>query len=265
MLAIIIGWCLMAFVMAALWQWQRRSGDAGIVDVAWGLGVAALATGYAVVSDGHPTRRFVVALLAILWAVRLSGYILVRVMTLPEDGRYQTMKQEWGGDAQRKLFAFFQMQALASVIFSLPMWFAVRGKEPLSGWDFAGILLWFIAIGGETIADRQLAIFRGNPGNRGMVCNIGLWRYSRHPNYFFEWLHWWSYVLLSIGASWGWLTLIGPLLMLYFILYVTGIPPTEAQALRSRGDAYREYQRTTSPFVPWFPLGRKSTVQGMNS
>ena len=103
------------------------------------------------------------------------------------------------------------------------------------------------------LADRQLSAFRMNPANRGQVCRQGMWRYSRHPNYFCEWLHWWAYVLLAVGAAGGWLNVLGPVLMLYFLHKVTGIPPTEAQALKNRGEAYREYQRTTSIFFPWPP------------
>ena len=107
-------------------------------------------------------------------------------------------------------------------------------------------------IGGESIADAQLARFRSQPASRGKVCEAGLWRYSRHPNYFFEWLHWWAYVMFAIGASHWWIALLlGPVLMLIFLLKITGIPHTEARALESRGQAYRQYQRTTSVSVPW--------------
>jgi steroid 5-alpha reductase family enzyme len=111
-------------------------------------------------------------------------------------------------------------------------------------------VLWAGAVLGETVADRQLAGFRADPANRGAVCRRGLWRLSRHPNYFFEWVQWWAYVLIGRGAP---LTLIGPAAMLVFLFRVTGIPYTERQALRSRGEAYREYQRATSAFVPWPP------------
>ena len=106
---------------------------------------------------------------------------------------------------------------------------------------------------GGAIADRQLRAFARDPANKGKVCDQGLWAWSRHPNYFFEWLHWFSYVLLCWQHPWGWLTVIAPLVMLYFILFVTGIPPTEKQALKSRPKSYRDYQRTTSPFFPWPP------------
>ena len=116
-----------------------------------------------------------------------------------------------------------------------------------------GLALGLLAIGGETLADRQLERFRLNPANRGKVCREGLWYYSRHPNYFFEWLYWWAFVLMGIGTSYGWWTLLGPLFMLLFLFKLTGIPYTEKQALASRGEAYRAYQKSTPMFFPWFP------------
>jgi steroid 5-alpha reductase family enzyme len=257
---IILGWISMAAVMGLLWLLQRRTGDAGIVDVAWGMGVGLLALFFVWGSDsGDLTRRVVIACLALCWALRLSVYILWRVLTMEEDGRYQTLKQGWGSAAQIKLFWFYQLQAIGSLLFALPMLIAARGTSPMGLSDFIGIGIWLVAIGGELIADWQLARFRANPENQGKVCREGFWNYSRHPNYFFEWLHWWAYVCLAISAPWGWLTIIGPLLMLHFIINVTGIPPTEAQALKSRGEAYRKYQQTTNAFFPWPPKMKQVT------
>jgi steroid 5-alpha reductase family enzyme len=115
------------------------------------------------------------------------------------------------------------------------------------------VLIWAVAVGGETLADRQLAAWRAAPANDGRTCRSGLWRYSRHPNYFFEWLHWWTYIPLAWGSPWWWLTLLGQALMLFTLFKVTGIPHTERQALASRGEDYRAYQRSTSVFIPWFP------------
>ncbi len=125
--------------------------------------------------------------------------------------------------------------------------------RPLGLLDGIGVVVWLVGLGGEAIADRQLAAFRADPRQRGRVCQAGLWRYSRHPNYFFEWLHWWGYVALAVHSPLWWMPLAGVAAMGYTITRVTGIPPTEAQAIRSRGDAYRAYQRTTSAFVPWPP------------
>ncbi len=252
--AIVTGLICMSGIMAALWWWQRRSGDAGIVDVAWSLGVAGTALLFSTsVADRNGPRTVAICLLVSVWAIRLSLFVLRRLWALPEDGRYTTLKKEWNEQAQRKLFWFYQMQAAASVLFALPMLVAFHNRSAWSGWDVAACVIGIVAIGGESLADWQLWSFRRNSQNKGRVCRAGLWNYSRHPNYFFEWLHWWAYVFFAGFASWGWWNLAFPLAMLYFILFQTGIPPTEKQALQSRGDAYRDYQRTTSAFVPWFP------------
>jgi steroid 5-alpha reductase family enzyme len=249
------GWLVMAAVMAVLWWVQRARRDAGVVDVGWAAGLGILAVLYAVLGSGDPPRRLLVAAMAGAWSLRLALYILVnRVIGKPEDSRYQALRAKWGNDAQSRFFAFFQLQALVDVIFSIAFLVAMRNpRTGLGTWDLAGVLVWVVAVGGEALADRQLAGFRADPANRGRTCRVGLWRASRHPNYFFEWLHWWAYVLVAVGSPWWALTLVGPALMLFFLFKVTGIPATEAQALTSRGDDYRDYQRTTSAFVPWFP------------
>jgi len=255
---VLSGWLVMAAVMIALWVVQRARRDAGVVDVGWAAGLGLLAVLYAVLAAGPPLRRLLVAAMAGAWSLRLAWYILVnRVLGKPEDGRYQTLRSKWGDRAQSRFFVFFQLQALVDMIFSLPYLVAMTNPTPgLGVWGLAGVLVWVVAVVGEALADRQLAAFRADPANRGRTCRVGLWRLSRHPNYFFEWLHWWSYVLLAVGSPWWALTLVGPALMLFFLFKVTGIPATEAQALASRGEDYRDYQRTTSAFVPWFPRRR---------
>ena len=250
---VLLAWLAAIAVFSAFWVVQKFTGDAGIVDVVWGASVGVLAIVFCVYGSGDPTRRIVIAVLASVWAVRLSGYVLLRVLKMPEDGRYVELKQAWGEQVGWKMFRFYQLQAFAAVLFSLPMLIAAANSSPLGLLDYLGIIVWVVAIVGESIADRQLHRFRMKPENKGGVCRNGLWYYSRHPNYFFEWLHWWSYVLLAITGSFGWLAIIAPLAMLHFILNVTGIPPTEKQSLKSRGDAYRRYQATTSAFFPWFP------------
>jgi steroid 5-alpha reductase family enzyme len=244
----------MAVLMVLLWEVQRRYGKAGIVDIVWAAGVGLLALLFTWQADGYLRRRFLIGLLAAAWAFRLASYLAVRVLGSAEDGRYEEMKRKWGAATQRNLFWFFQVQAFWSALFAAPILVAARNAQtPLAWTDFAGMLVWILAVYGEMTADRQLARFRSRGSNKGKVCRDGLWRYSRHPNYFFEWVHWWAYVLIGWGAPWGWLTLAGPATMLFFLMKVTGIPPTEENALRSRGEAYREYQRTTSAFFPWPP------------
>jgi steroid 5-alpha reductase family enzyme len=252
--ALFVGWLGAALVMAALWWVQTRPRDASPVDAAWAALLGVLALFYAAVGDGDPQRRLILGVLSAAWAFRLALYLLVnRVIGKPEDGRYAALRASWGANAQRNFFIFFQAQAGFDVVFSIPFLVVAFHRAPALAWtDWAGAAVIAIAILGESIADLQLARFRADPANRGRTCRAGLWNTSRHPNYFFEWLHWWAYPLLAAGSPWWWVTLLGPLFMIYLLFKVTGIPATEAQALRSRSD-YAEYQRTTSAFVPWFP------------
>jgi steroid 5-alpha reductase family enzyme len=241
--------------MTCLWLIQRKTRNAGIVDVAWAFGTGLLGAFFAWgVLDGDASRRLIVGLMALIWGGRLGFYLAVRVMSEAEDGRYQKLRIQWGEKVQVFLFAFFQIQALWAVIFSVPMLAAAANPTPGVRWfDWIGIFIWVVSMIGEAIADRQLARFRNDPANQGKVCATGLWRYSRHPNYFFESLHWWAYLFIAWGSPYWWVAVCGPFVMLFFLFKVTGIPPTESRALESRGDAYRRYQETTSVFFPWPP------------
>ena len=252
---ILLGWLAAACLMGLLWLVQLWTGDAGIVDVAWAAGVGLLSAAFAWFSPvGLPERKWLILAVVLVWAIRQAGYVLMRVLTMPEDGRYTALKEKWGPQAAWRMFRFYQLQAVGVVLFALPILIALRNPQPLFWLDWVGLAIGVLSIAGESLADWQLSRFRSQAANRGQVCNHGLWRYSRHPNYFFEWLHWWAYVCFAISNwPWGCLTLLGPLTMWYLITRVTGIPPTEAQSLKSRGEAYRRYQQTTSPFFPWFP------------
>lgn len=251
------GWLFAVALMFVLWLVERFKNDAGVVDIGWTLGIGVLAIYYAVCADGYLPRRVLVAAIASIWSFRLVLYILLdRILKDHEDGRYQELREHWGGGERAHFYflLFFESQSLLVVLFSLPMLvLAFDARPSIGGFEIAGVSVWMVAIVGESIADRQLARFRANPTTRGKVCQVGLWRTSRHPNYFFEWVHWWAYVLMSIGAPYGWVTLLGPVVMLLFLFKLTGIPATESHALKSRGEEYRAYQRSTSPFVPWFP------------
>jgi steroid 5-alpha reductase family enzyme len=254
---VLLGWAGMVVVMLALYVVQHVRRDAGVVDVGWALGVGALAVWYAFGATGEPERRILVAVLAWLWGARLGFYLLRnRVLARGEDGRYQMLRERWGARAPVNLFLFFQVQAAWAVMFSVPFLPVAYSRAPGFAWsDYVGIAVWLVAVGGESLADHQLARFRARPESKGKTCRAGLWRYSRHPNYFFEWTHWFAYVFLALGSPYVWVTFAGPVVMLLFLYKVTGIPYTEQRALLSRGDDYREYQRTTSAFFPWFPKG----------
>ncbi len=251
---VLVGWLAGALLMVVLHQIQRRTGDAGIVDIAWSLGVAGIAVLYALTLDVHPQRFWLVMAVVAVWALRLSWHVWHRFHRLAPDGRYLQLKRAWGNAAEWRMFRFYQMQAIGMVLFSGPILLALLNPNELSWLDALAVVVGFVSIAGESLSDWQLSKFRMNPQNKGQVCREGWWRYSRHPNYFFEWLHWWAYVLFAwTWWPWGLVAMAGPLAMWYFLTRVTGIPHTEAQSLKSRGEAYRTYQQTTNAFFPWFP------------
>lgn len=245
----------MMAVMLILWGLHLAVRNASIADVGFCAGLIAAVLWYAQHASGETERKLLVSLMACLYAGRLGFFILFnRVIGKEEDARYQRVRREWGESERLKMFGYFQLQAIAVAVFSLPFLVVIQNpRAPFGFAELAGFLLWILAVSGETVADWQLARFRSKSWNRGRVCREGLWYYSRHPNYFFEWLHWWAYVVMAVNAP-GWpLTWIGPVAMGWALLKATGIPFAEQQAITSRGEDYREYQRTTSAFVPWFP------------
>ena len=251
-LALLWVWALAVPMMALGWRWQQRNSNAGIVDVLWAAGLGGAAVLLASLSTGALLPRAALAVLGGSWSARLARHLWRRVGREAEDGRYRALRAHWQGN-QAKLFGFFQFQALLVPLFALPF-LAVATNEALTPkWFALGTAIWLVAVIGEAAADTQLARFRADPMNRGRVCRAGMWRYSRHPNYFCEWLHWFAYVALAVGSPLAWLAWAGPLLMYLFLRYLSGIPFTEAQALRTRGDDYRDYQRCTPMLFPWFP------------
>jgi steroid 5-alpha reductase family enzyme len=253
------GAAALVLMMFLVWLISMRSNNAGLVDVGWALGLVLLAVWYAWQGPGFPARRWIMAAMVVAWGLRLAIHLVRRIAREPEDGRYQQLRHEWqGSNVKLRFLLFFEVQALLDILLSLPVLIAAINPAPqLKAWEYAGIGLWLVAVIGESIVDAQLAAFRREPANHGQVCQRGLWNYSRHPNYFFEWFVWVAWAIYAIASPFGWLALICPSLMLFFLFRVTGIPATEAQALRSRGPEYARYQRTTSVFVPWF---KKSVV-----
>jgi steroid 5-alpha reductase family enzyme len=272
-------WAAVAFVMILVWIWAYRIKNAGIVDIFWAYnflviaGVIYFFTGAhesnSLLNTGstdssmpgwHTTiypllfsRLNVVCLLAALWSLRLGTYLLIRVGShlSAEEGRYKQLREEWAPNANLKFFIFFQMQALSNVFLALPFFIIALNPEPYFSWlECTGATIWFIAIIGEGLSDWQLARFKKDPANKGKVCQSGFWNYSRHPNYFFQLLLWIGVAIFALESPYGWIGLICPVTIAYLIFKVTGIPMTEEQALRSKGEAYREYQRTTSVFIP---------------
>ncbi|MDF7797870.1 DUF1295 domain-containing protein [Pontiellaceae bacterium B1224] len=250
-----------AFILfSILWIIQVIRNDAGVVDIGWTAGVGAMAIYAALVGDGWLPRRILVGTMGGIWSLRLVLYILKdRIIVEKEDSRYQRLRAHWGTKAHAWFFIFFTSQSLLVVLFALPFLAGASKAEPaLSIFDVLAVLVWLVAMGGEWLADLQLARFRNQSSNVGKVCRDGLWNHSRHPNYFFEWLHWFAYVLIGIGSPLFWLTLIGPIAMYVFLMKLTGIPHVERESLAKRGEAYRIYQETTPILIPW-PKKKKAS------
>jgi steroid 5-alpha reductase family enzyme len=248
-------------LMLVIWWLALRMNNLGIVDIAWAAAFAPVAVFYAAATQGDPVRRWLMAGMAALWSLRLGTHLYFRVIGHHphEDVRYAQMRAKWGKNLKRQTLFFFQLQAGLIVLLSTPFLIAGlderRGISPL---EWLGVAVWCIAVAGESLADRQLKQFRSRPENQGKICRAGLWNHSRHPNYFFEWLVWVGFFVFAWDSPGGCWTVLCPGLMLFFLLRVTGIPLTEELSVKSKGEAYREYQRTTSAFVPWF---RKKTDQ----
>jgi steroid 5-alpha reductase family enzyme len=250
---LLVGAVLACAVMAALWVLQVRTRDASHVDVAWAGLIACCGVLYGLLGDGDGAYRALAALLAAVWGFRLAGYLLVnRVLGKEEDGRYQALRRRWGAHLNRNFFWFFQFQAVFVVFFSLPFAFIAQDRGSLGALVWIGVGVWTLGNTGTIAADRQLARWRADPANRCKTARGGLWSWSRHPNYFFEWVTWIGNALVATASPWGWLAWSVPAVLLFLLFRVTGIPATEAQALRSRSD-YAEYQRETSAFVPLPP------------
>ena len=255
----------LAVIMLCAWLVQRKTGHTGWIDVfwTWGVGVAAVILSLAPFADQtRPhVRQVVIAALAGLWSMRLGWHIFQRTRATGDDPRYRHWIVQWGAAADRRMFWHLQTQALFGVLLCLCIVLAARNPLPgLRLQDFLGLLVLLTGLAGEAVADHQMRRYRRiSAGTKG-ICDIGLWRFSRHPNYFFEWLCWCAYPIVAIdfGGShpYGWFALFAPVCMYWLLTSVSGIPPLEQHMLRTRGDAYRAYRRRTNAFFPFrFRLG----------
>jgi steroid 5-alpha reductase family enzyme len=249
----------LSVLMAGAWMVQQRTGNSGWVDTIWTFSVGLVGAASAlwpIAGAGSAARQWLVAGLVALWSIRLGTHIAMRTRGITDDPRYAAFAADWGANASRRMFLFLQNQALGSIPLVFAIFVAAHAPAPeLRLQDVLGIAILIVAILGEGLADAQLRRFRQDPANKGKVCDVGLWRWSRHPNYFFEWFGWLAYpvIALSVGYGWGWASLLAPLFMYWILVHVTGIPPLEEQMLKSRGDRYRDYQARTSKFFPLPP------------
>ncbi len=247
----------MLLVMTASWATQKLTRNTGWVDVFWtyGTGIAGAAVALIpVVGDETvmPVRRWIVAAMIALWALRLGTFIAMRVARSPEDTRYRELRHKWGAAFDRNLFGFVLIQAPASLIFCAAPYLAARAARFEIGLqDVLALVIWIVAVAGETLADNQMKAFKAEPRNLGKICDTGLWAWSRHPNYFFEWIGWFAYPMMAISVddNLSWASLIAPAVMFVVLRFGTGVPPLERSMAASRGKAFEDYKARTSAFL----------------
>ena len=242
-------------IMLLVWLWAYKIKNAGVVDIFWSYNFPVIAIILLLLAPGFETRKLLICAMVIIAGIRLGTHLVIRITAHldVEEGRYQQLRKEWAPNPDRKFFFFFQFQAVSNVILAIPFFIiTLNTSTELSPVEYAGAGLWLISVLGEAIADAQLSAFKKDPKNKGKVCDTGLWGYSRHPNYFFEWLMWLSYFVFALASPYGYLAVISPAIILYLLLKVTGIPMTEEQSIRSKGEAFEKYPQKTSVFIPWF-------------
>lgn len=244
---------LLAFVL--LWLLSLRLKDAGIVDIFWGLGFAQIAIVAAALAPGYAWRKLLITELTVLWGLRLAAYLFWRNAGHGEDYRYQAMRRRAGARfALVSLYSVFGLQAALMWIVSLPVQVAQLGPTPdhLTWLDGFGALLWAVGITFEAVGDLQLARFKADPVNQGTVMDRGLWRYTRHPNYFGDACVWWGLYCIALATPRSAWTIVGPALMTFFLMRVSGVTLLERKLSKSR-PGYADYVRRTNAFFPWFP------------
>lgn len=246
-------------IMLLFWLVYLIQKQIDIVDIAWGLSFIMSALIYYILGDGYIWRKGLILFIVSVWSLRLVSYYIKRFQVGRDDPRYLEMIHNSTNpifgkieNIPLKVLFLFLVQGMMVTILSLPFALMNQNANPFfSTCEVFGLLIWMGGMVGEAVADSQLHTFKQNPTNTARVCEEGLWGYSRHPNYFFEWVIWVGYGIMALGSTYGWLGLISQGIILYLLLKVSGIPYTEAEALRTKGDAYRDYQDRVSPFIPW--------------
>ena len=253
----LIGLAVIMVMMGVLWLVSLRLKNSSIVDIFWGTGFVIAGWAYFLLTpEGFLARKLLMMSLVTIWGLRLSIYILRRNWRKPEDFRYQVWRKE-AGQAWwwRSFFKVFLLQGFLLWIISIPLLAAQYPQLPdhLTFLDFLGAFIWLIGFFFESMGDYQLSRFKADPANKGKVMDKGVWRYTRHPNYFGDSAQWWGYYLIALAAG-GWWTIYSPILMTLFLLRVSGVALLE-KTLETR-PGYKEYSERTSPFIPWFPKSK---------
>ena len=245
----------MTVAFAAAWAWAARADNYSWVDAAWAFGIGVASFVWLLGGKGDLMTRMMAALLVVSWSLRLGVYLCRRIRRMhpKEDPRYMKLRDAWKTRERSAFFLFFQVQGISVVLLALPFLAIAQHTGQVQLVGIIGACVAMVGLAGESLADHQKSVHKRSNPEIGSVCRSGLWRYSRHPNYFFEAVIWWGFYIMACGAPWGWATIHAPLIITWLLLRVTGIPPTEAAALAAKGDAYRAYQSTTSAFIPLPP------------
>ncbi len=254
-MAALVGLGAILATLTLVWLLSLRLRDASIVDICWGLGFVLVAWLYCLLSPALTPRSWLVASLVTLWGARLSWHIFRRNHGKAEDPRYRAMRASHGRAFWwRSLFTVFWLQAGILWFVALPLLVAVRATSPpaLTAMDGLGVLLFAVGFGFEVVGDHQLQRFAADPANRGQVLDRGLWRYTRHPNYFGDATLWWGLYVIAAATPGGWLTVLSPALMSFLLMRVSGVTLLE-DGLKASKPGYREYIARTPSFFPWFP------------
>lgn len=252
----------MVVVMIAAWAFGLAMKDGGWTDVfwTWGTTVTLAVSALWQVDGGQMLpRQWLAAGFMIVWGLRLGLYITPRVATHPEDARYAAFRTQWGANYARNMLFVTLPQAPATALLAFSVEIAAHDRTPHLGVrDAAAVAVFLAAIVGEYISDGQMKRFRADPANHGKLMDKGLWAWSRHPNYFFQWLGWMAYPVMALhpGDKLTWLTLLAPAVMFGLLRYVSGVPPLEESMLKTRGDLFRSYQARVSAFFPLPPKAK---------
>jgi steroid 5-alpha reductase family enzyme len=244
-----------AGLMLGVWLLSLVKKDASIVDTFWGLGFVLIAGVCWAIGEGYEPRRILITALTAAWGLRLASHIFWRNKGKGEDFRYRAMRARHGKRFPVvSLYSVFAVQGLLMWVISLPLQIAAISREParITWLDWTGAIVWLIGFAFESIGDLQLARFKAEPNNEGKVMDRGLWRYTRHPNYFGDALLWWGFFLIAMSTPGGVWTLISPLIMTGLLMKVSGVALLEKTLIKTKPE-YRGYVRRTNAFFPWLP------------
>jgi len=244
-----------AVLMFGVWLLSLLRKDASVVDIFWGLGFVLIATVSSAIAKGYGPRKILIVALTAVWGIRLAAHIFWRNRGKGEDFRYRAMRARFGKRfAIMSLITVFGLQGSLMWIISIPLQVAQISPLParLGVLDWIGASVWLIGFVFESVGDFQLALFKSDAENRGKVMDRGLWKYTRHPNYFGDSLVWWGFFLIALSAPSGIWTVISPLIMTGLLMKVSGVTLLERTLTKTK-PGYPDYVRTTSAFAPWFP------------